>query len=132
MARIAGRNARLYASITSGGTAEPIAFLSTFELNFTSDRFEVTSFGDTNKAYVQGLADSQGAFNGFYDNATAQLYTAATDGVSRKFYFYPDNTATGQYWFGTAFFDFSPSFDVGGAATCSGSWAAASSVSKVG
>ena len=27
MARIAGRNGRLYANLTSGGTAEPIQFL---------------------------------------------------------------------------------------------------------
>lgn len=119
-------------AIASGGTAEPIAFLSTFEANFASDRFEVTSFGDTGKAYVAGLPDAQGSFNGFYDTATAQTYTAATDGVARKFYFYPIASTASQYWFGTAFFDFSASFDVGGAATCSGSWASATGVAKVG
>jgi hypothetical protein len=132
MARIAGRNGRLYANITSGGTAEPIAFLNNWSLSFTTDNIEVTAFGDTHKTYVSSLPDVSGSFAGFYDDATAQTYTAATDGVARKFYLYPDNTSTGKYWFGTAFFDFSVSSDVGGAVQVSGDLAAASVVAKVG
>jgi hypothetical protein len=132
LSRIAGRNARLYMNITSGGTAEPIAFISTFELNQASDRFDVTAFGDSNKTYVAGLPDASGSFNGWYDNATAQTYTAASDGVARKFYFYPDNTNTAQYWFGTAFFDFSVQTGVDGGAAVSGNWNAATIISKVG
>jgi hypothetical protein len=67
-----------------------------------------------------------------YDDATAQFYTAATDGVARKFYLYPSTSATGQYWFGTAIFDFSVSFPTSGPAAMSGSFAAASITSKVG
>ena len=132
MARIAGRNGRLYANITSGGTAEPIAFLNNWSISFTTDNIEVTAFGDSHKTYVSSLPDVSGSFAGFYDDATAQTYTAATDGVARKFYLYPDNTSTGKYWFGTAFFDFSVSADVGGAVQVSGDLAAASVVAKVG
>ena len=131
MARIAGRNGRLYANITSGGTAEPIAFLNNWSLSFTTDNIEVTAFGDSHKTYVSSLPDVSGSFAGFYDDATAQTYTAATDGVARKFYLYPDNTSTGKYWFGTAFFDFSVSADVGGAVQVSGDFAAASTVARV-
>jgi len=132
MSRIAGRNGRLYAGISSAGTAEPIVFLNKWTLAQTSDRSDVTSFGDTGKAYVQGLPDTQGTYGGFYDNATAQLYTAATDGVARKFYLYPDNTLTTQYWFGTAFFDMSIDGDVGGPVAITGSFAAATTVAKQG
>lgn len=132
MARIAGRNGRLYAGIGSAGTAEPIAFLNKWSLNFSTDKIEVTAFGDTTKVYVAGLPDCQGDFGGFYDNATAQLYTAATDGVARRFYLYPDNTNTGQYWFGTAIFDFSVTGDVASSVDISGGFAAASAVSKIG
>ena len=131
MARIAGRNGRLYANITSGGTAEPIAFLNNWSLSFTTDNIEVTAFGDSHKTYVSSLPDVSGSFAGFYDDATAQTYTAATDGVARKFYLYPDNTSTGKYWFGTAFFDFSVSADVGGAVQVSGDFAAASVVARL-
>jgi hypothetical protein len=132
MARIAGRSGRLYAGIGSAGTAEPITFLNKWALNSTTDKIEVTSFGDSTKVYVAGLPDAQGTFGGFYDNATAQLYTAATDGVARKFYLYPDNSLTTQYWFGTAIFDFNVNGDVAGPVAIDGSFAAASAVSKVG
>jgi hypothetical protein len=81
---------------------------------------------------VSGLPDTKGAFGGFYDTATAQLYTAATDGVARKMYLYPDNNSTGQYWFGTGLFDFSISSGVDDAVSVSGNWSAASVIAKVG
>lgn len=132
MARIHGRSGRLYAGIASSGTAEPIAFLSSWSVDFSTDDIDVTSFGDSNKTYVSGLPDVAGSFSGFYDDATAQLYTAATDGVARKFYLYPSTGNTGQYWFGTATFDFSVSTGVGEAVTVSGNFRAASAVSKIG
>lgn len=132
MARIHGKSGRLYAAIASGGSAEPIAFLNAWSIDFSTDKADVTSFGDTNKVYVSGLPDAQGSFGGFYDNATAQLYTASQDGVSRKFYLYPDNATTGQYWYGTALFDFSVSSGVGDAVTVSGNWNAAGAITKIG
>jgi hypothetical protein len=132
MARNHGRRGRLYVGITSAGVAEPIAFLRDWSINFSVDNVEVTAFGDANKVYVAGLPDSSGSFSGFLDDATAQLYTAATDGVARKFYLYPDTNSTGIYWFGTALFDFNAAGAVDGANTCSGDFQAASAVSKVG
>ena len=114
MARKHGRNGRLYVAVASGGTAEPVAFLRDWSIDFSVDNVEVTAFGDTNKVYVAGLPDSSGSFSGFFDSATAQLYTAATDGVARNFYLYPD-TADATYWYGTALFD----------------WNAASAITKV-
>jgi|SRR5215471_5363761 len=132
MARIAGRNGRLYAGIGSAGTAEPIAFLSKWSLKFATDKIEVTAFGDSTKVYVSGMPDCQGDYSGFYDNATAQMYTAATDGVARRFYLYPDTTNNAQYWFGTAIFDWSVDGDIGSSVNITGSLAAASAVAKVG
>ena len=132
MARIAGRFGRLYMGIASGGTAEPVAYISKISFDAASDKFEVTALGDTNKAYVAGLPDFKGTFAGFYDDATAQTYTAAVDGVARKFYIYPNTTTNTQYWMGTAFFDFSVAIDVQGTADISGSFAAATAVTKIG
>lgn len=132
MARIHGRNGRLYANLTSGGTAEPVTFLESWSITFTTDRADVTSQGDTGMVYVAGLPDVQGNYSGFYDTETVQFYTAATDGVARKFYLYPTTASTGQYWFGTALFDFNVEEGVAGAATVNGTWAAASVVAKVG
>lgn len=131
-APIHGRQGRLYVAITSGGTAEPVANLNSFTFNAATDKVETTVFGDSNKTYVSGLPDAQGTFSGFYDTATAQTYTAASDGVARKFYLYPTTAATGTYWFGTGLFDFSIDGSTSDAVKLSGSFNAATGVSKVG
>ena len=133
MGRIAGRNGRLYVGLTSAGTAEPVAYLNKVGASWATDKYDVTSFGDTNKAYVSGLPDFQGTYSGFYDTATAQLYTAATDGVARKFYLYVDTVGIGtQYFWGTAFFDFTIDVPVDGPVAISGSLAAATATTKTG
>lgn len=130
---IHGRRGRLYVGITSSAsTAEPVANLSGFSIDFSTDDVEVTAFGDTNKVYVSGLPDAAGTFKGFLDTGTAQLFTAATDGDARKFYLYPSNSNTGQYWSGTGIFDFSVEADVSDAVKVSGNWKAASAVTKTG
>ena len=75
MARVHGRRGRLYAGIASDtAAAEPVTFLSSWSIDFTVDKADVTCLGDTNKTYVSGLPDASGSFGGFYDTATAQLY----------------------------------------------------------
>jgi hypothetical protein len=132
MARIHGRNGRVYMNITSGGTAEPVAFLSSWSLNFSTDKQDVTAFGDANHVYVAGLPDAQGEFGGWYDDATAQVFTAAGDGVPRKFYLYPSLLTAGQYFWGTILPDFQISSAVDGAVEMQSAWNAASTVAKVG
>lgn len=131
MARIHGRRGRLYAGVASDtASAQPITFLSAWTLDSSTDRVDVTAFGDTNKVYVAGLPDATGTFSGFYDTETEQLFTASQDGLARKFYLYP-STSDGDYFFGTAFFDFSVNVEVSGAASISGTYSAASTVQKV-
>ena len=131
MPRRHGKDGRMYVALTSGGTAEPVAFLSSWSINFTTDRVDVTAFGDTNKVYVAGLPDSQGDFSGFWDSDQADLYAAAQDGVARKFYLYPSRALdSSDYYFGEALFDFSVSGGVSDAVTVSGSWAASSAISR--
>lgn len=108
--------------------AEPVAFLRSWSINMAVDRVDVTAFGDTNKVYVAGLPDASGDYAGFWDNATAQMYNAATDGLARRFYLYMTTDVNTEYFYGTAFFDFAVSGAVDGAVEISGSWQAASSV----
>lgn len=134
MARIHGKSGRLFVGLASSSAdAEGVAFINKMTLNFETDDVDVTSLGDLNKVYVSGLPDCQGTFAGFYDDATAQTYTAASDGLARRFYWYPKTpSTTGPYWFGTALFDFSVDLGVADAVTVSGSFKAASNVAKVG
>lgn len=132
MARAHGQKGRLYMAITAAGQAEPVAFINSWSLNLSVDNVEVTAFGDTNKVYVAGLPDASGSFAGFYDDATAQMYTAATDGVARRFYLYTNTTDSTKYFFGTALFDYNVETGVGQSVNISGDFQAASPIIKVG
>lgn len=135
MARIHGRNGRVYMEVVSGAAATPLPFFASWSIKFETDKEEVTALGDGNKIYVAGLPDASGEFSGFYDDTTAQTYSAAVDGLARKFYLYPNTTGTpgtGQYFFGTVFPDFSVNGAVGGAVEVSASWNAASAITKIG
>ena len=133
MARIHGRNGRVYLALASSGTAEPLAFQATWTISFATDKAEVTALGDTNKTYVAGLPDASGEFGGWYDDTTVQSYTAASDGVARKWYLYPNQVGTvGQYFFGTILPDFTVEAGVADAVSVRAAWNAASTIQKVG
>lgn len=133
MARIHGRNGRIYLGLaSSAAVATPLPAFQKWSIKFVVDKAEVTAFGDTNKLYVAGLPDASGDFSGFYDDSNVQTYTAATDGQARNFYLYPNTNNLTQYWFGTVLPDFSVDGDVGSSVNVSASWNAASSIIKVG
>jgi hypothetical protein len=133
VARRHGRNGRVYLALASAGTAEPLNFTAKWSFSAVTDKDEVTALGDTNKIYVAGLPDSNGDFSGFWDDSAAYTYTAASDGVARKFYLYPDATNDPtKYWFGTVFADYKADGDVGSAVKVAASWVAASSIISVG
>jgi hypothetical protein len=132
MARIHGRNGRVYLALASGGTAEPVADLNSWSMNFVVNKAEVTSFGDSNLVYVAGLPDASGDFSGFYDDATTQSYTAATDGISRRMYLYPNTNNATQYWFGNVLPDFAVDGAVGGSVNVKATWNAATAIIKQG
>lgn len=133
MARIAGRRGRVYLGIASDtAVATPLPFIASWSINFATDKLDVTAMGDDNKVYVSGLPDASGDFAGFYDDATAQTYTAAVDGLARRFYLYPSTLSTGTYFFGTILPDFSINGAVDGSVAISASWAAATQIAKVG
>jgi hypothetical protein len=132
VARIHGRNGIFYAGIASGASASPVAYLSDWSIDFTVDKVDVTAMGDKNKTYVAGLPDAAGDFSGWYDDSTSQTYIAATDGVARNFYLYPNSNNALNYFFGTVFPDFSVSGGVGKAVDVKGTWKAGSIVQRYG
>ncbi len=132
MARSHGRFGQLYVAITSGGTASPLQHAGTWSLDLTTDKVDVTAFGDTQKTYVAGFADGTLTYTGFMsDTASSALIEAAIDGTSRKFYAYPFNT-TGTYFFGTMLFDTTVETDVQGAVSMNGSATPATAIGRVG
>jgi hypothetical protein len=132
MARLHGRQGIVYMAVLSSGQAEPVAFLSSWSINFSADKVDVTAFGDGNKVYVAGLPDAAGQFAGFYDDATSQTYQAALDGQPRKFYLYPSRNNLAQYFYGTVLPDFSVDSSVSDAIKISSSWNASGTITKLG
>jgi hypothetical protein len=135
MGRIHGRNGMVYLALTAGGTAQPLAYIADWTVNFSTAKVDVTALGDNNLVWVAGLPDATGDFTGFYDTATAQTYQAAVDGQPRNFYLYPSLLGTqganpGQYFFGTILPDFSTAGGVAAAVTMKSSWNAASQVQR--
>lgn len=133
MARYAGRKGRLYVGLANDtATAEPVAYLKSWSLDMGTDKIDVTALGDLNKVSVAGLASASGSYSGFWDSATSQLFTAATDGLARKFYLYMTTDVATKYIWGTAFWDATISTDVSGAVEIAGNYEAASNVTLVG
>jgi hypothetical protein len=132
MAVYAGRKGVVYLSSTGSGAAVNVIKLNAWTINKTTDKIEVTSFGDANKTYVQGLPDVQGTVSGFWDNTETKPFTAAgsTDGC--KLYLYPSSDITGSYHYGPAWLDMSMDTSVSAAVTISGSFAANGSWGSVG
>lgn len=124
MAVYAGRKGVIYMSTTGSGAASNVIKMNAWTLNRTTDKIEVTAFGDANKTYVQGLPDVQGTFGGFWDDSESKPFTGAssTDGV--KLYLYPSSDAPTKCWYGPAWLDVSQDTSVSGAVTISGNFAA--------
>ena len=110
-------------ALASGGTATPVAFLNTYSISFSVDKLDVTAFGDAGKVTLAGLPEQTGQWGGFYDDATVQMFTAASDGLARNFYIYPNTLTNLQYFFGSAIFDMQVEGAVGDAIKVSGNFA---------
>ena len=98
--------------------------MATFTLNSPTDKVEVTAFQDTNKVYVQGLADISGELSGFWDDTSDVLYDASKSDDGVKMYLYPSSDAMTKYFYGPAWVDFSLESGVSAAVTISGSFVA--------
>lgn len=124
MALYSGRAGRLYASVSNSTVATPVASLTDWTLNLTTARTEVTSFGDLNKVYIQGLPDVAGTFAGFWNDTDQTLATAANSPTGCYLYLYASTNAISRYAYGPAWVDVSYSVAVGDAVKMSGSFAA--------
>lgn len=105
MARYHGKSGAAYGSTTAAGVAAPLISISGWTLDLSTDKSEVSAFGDPNKVYVQGLKDIKGTLTGFLDDTGLSLFTAADSVDGAKLYLYPSSAAPTMYWYGTAWLD---------------------------
>jgi len=124
MAVYHGRRGVVYISTTGSGAASIVLSLTDWSLDMATDTVEVTSFGDVNKVYVQGLPDINGSFSGFWNDAEDKLFTAASSTDGCKIYLYPSADAASKYFYGPAWLSVSVSTAVGDAVKVTGNFLA--------
>jgi hypothetical protein len=122
MPRYAGRRGVVYVSTTGTGNAVLVASLNNWSLDMTTDKLEVTAFGDANKTYVIGLKDISGSFSGFYDTAETTVWSGVDSADGVKMYLYPSSDAPSKYAYGPAWLDMSIAVGVGDAVTVNGTF----------
>jgi hypothetical protein len=127
-----GRKGVVYMSTTGSGNAINVIKLNAWTLNKTTDKIEVTAFGDLNKTYVQGLPDVQGSFSGFWDDTENKPFTGAGSSDGVKLYLYPSADKAGSYHYGPAWLDASMEVEVSGAVKITANFAANGSWGSVG
>jgi hypothetical protein len=132
MAVYPGRKGVIYMSTTGSGAATNVLQLNSWTLNKTTDKIEVTSFGDANKTYVQGLPDIQGSFSGFWNDTETKPFTGAASSDGVKLYLYPSADKATSYHYGPAWLDASMEVSVSGAVTITANFAANGSWGSVG
>ena len=124
MAQYAGKAGSLYLSTSGSGAASAVLKVSSWTLDMSTDKYETTGMGDTNKTYVQGLRDIQGSFEAFWDDGESKPFTGASSSDGVKAYLYPASNAPSKYCYGPAWIDASISVDVNGVVKVSGKIAA--------
>lgn len=116
-----------------------LASLNKWTLDMARDRVDVTSFGDTNKVYVQGLPDIKGTIGGFYDagdggspagGGNLELFDIAEGDEAVTLRLMPSTVTPERFWSGSAFIDASIDVAANGAVTINGSFVAAGAWSR--
>lgn len=131
MARLHGKGGLVLVGPTQGAAASPVAYLSHWDIAWVPDQLAVTARGDATTTWISGIEGASGTFAGFFDDASAQLYRLARDGLPRNFYLYPAAAAHDKYFGGLIVLTgFAVSGAVTDAVAISASWAAAAEVAE--
>ena len=125
--RYHGKSGRIAVSSTGTGSKTTVASMSGWKLSKKTDKAEVTSFGDSNKVYVQGLPDVSGTLTGWFDTADSAMLTASESADGANLILYQSTNAAGFYHYGPAWLDYDIDCSVSGPIAISVSFVAAGS-----
>lgn len=129
MARYHGKNSQFYLQ-GSGAVAIPSVGLAEFSVDMSTERTDATGFDNTNIVEVQGLPNFKGTFSGYWDDTFDTPFEAAEASSARYFYAYPSTLTPSNYWYGTCWVDASMQTSVKDTVKISGSFSAASNVTR--
>lgn len=98
MPKYHGKGLRVQMAITSAGTATLVTGVTEWSIDLSVDTAETTAGGDSNKTFVQGLANGTMSLSGVWDDSETKLVAGAASTSGVKIYAYPDYAnAAGKY-----------------------------------
>lgn len=109
---------------TTGVANTAIVAMAKWSLDKSTDKVDVTSFGDTNKRSVQGLPSIKGTVSGFFEAEDSTMLTASESSTGTFLVLYPSSLMAGVYHYGPAWIDYKIDVDVNGAIKIDGSFEA--------
>ena len=128
MARIHGKHGQVSIDPAPASPADPKALgdINDFTLDLSTQRVDVTCFGDTNIRRVTGLPDFAGTLGGFWNSMTSpKLFKVILSSLPAWLRLYPDITDPTYFFEGLANIDGSIKVSATGAVSFSGKWDAA-------
>jgi hypothetical protein len=125
MARHHGSHGEVQADPTGGSTLVTVASLNSWTLSQARDKVDVTAFQDTNKVYVQGLADVKGTLGGWFDDSDPTIFNIALGNIAASLSLVPSSLIPTFLWKGLGWLDASIDVKANGAISVTSSFVAA-------
>lgn len=125
--RIHGKNGQVYVDVDGASpfSYSLIADLNAWTLDMSTDRVDVTAFGDTNKQRVSGLPDYSGTIGGWFNAGNVTYLDAVLAGIPVQMKLVPNSADSSVFFSGLANIDGSVNVPATGAASMAGTWDAA-------
>jgi hypothetical protein len=113
-----------------GATALAVGSMNSWVLNMARAKADVTSFGDVNLTYVQGLPDIKGTIGGWFDTDEMAIFDIAMGNIPCFLELTPTTLSPSVMWQGQAYLDASIDVKATGAVVVSGNFVAAGAWSR--
>jgi hypothetical protein len=126
MARKSGKNGQVQMDPAGGSSVVAVGALNAWTLDMSTERADVTCFGDTNRQRVAMLPDFSGTIGGIWDSTySPTLFAAVLAGTPVTLRLVPATEEPTYYFQGLANLDGSLNVQSNGAITIAGKWDAA-------
>jgi hypothetical protein len=126
--RIHGKNGQVQMDPAGGAALVVLADMNAWTLDASTDRVDVTAFGDTNKRRVSGLPDFSGTLGAWWNavaTSSPAYFEAVLAGTPVSLRLVPNSLDPTVYFEGLANVDGSINVASGGGVSSSGKWDAA-------
>jgi hypothetical protein len=123
--RIHGKHGQIQMDPAGGAALVVVGDLDAWTLDMSTDRAEVTAFGDTNKRRVSGLPDFTGTIGGWWNavaTSSPAYFAAVLAGLAVTLRLVPNSLDATVYFQGLANVDGSVNVSAKGAVSVGGKW----------